>query len=232
MDASRWIRSSPKSLVRVERLAEVFRGTFLDGLKTHAAKAELRFPGPLAPLGAPEGFSQLLDTLYAKDWVVYGKPPFADPETVLESLGRYVHRVAISNRRLLDGSDGRVRFSYRDRTNGDVPAVADLPAEELIRRFLLHVLPSGLQRIRHYGVLANRAKKKALPRCRELLGLSPTPAEPPTPTDRGALLARLGIEPTGCPRCHHPFLVRVKRLAPAPTAWDQRSLSRPPPDTS
>ena len=155
---------------------------------------------------------------------MYCKPPFAGPETVLETLARYTHRVAISNYRLLDVSDGHVRFSYRDRKNGDVSATATLPAGEFIRRFLLHVLPSGLQRIRHYGFLANRAKKKALPRCRELLGLPPTPAEPPTPTDRGALLARLGIEPAGCPRCHCPFLVPIARLAPC--------LSRPPPDTS
>ena len=155
---------------------------------------------------------------------MYCKPPFAGPETVLETLARYTHRVAISNYRLLDVSDGHVRFSYRDRKNGDVPATATLPAHEFIRRFLLHVLPSGLQRIRHYGFLANRAKKKALPRCRELLGLSPTPAEPPSPLDRGALLARLGIEATGCPCCHCPILVPVARLAPC--------LSRPPPDTS
>ena len=143
---------------------------------------------------------------------------------MLETLARYTHRVAISNYRLLDVSDGHVRFSYRDRKNGDVPATATLPAGEFIRRFLLHVLPSGLQRIRHYGFLANRAKKKALPRCRKLLGAPPSSVQPASPIHRAQLLARLGIEPTGCPRCHCPFLVPVARLAPC--------LSRPPPDAS
>jgi hypothetical protein len=133
------------------------------------------------------------------NWVVYSKAPFAGPGKLLHYLGRYTHRVAISNMRLLSCRDGQVSFNYRDRAAGDVRKTMTLPAAEFLHRFLCHVLPSGFQRIRHYGLLASRTKANQLARCRELLAASaPTPAVKKT-TAQWLLL--LGIDVTRCPRC-------------------------------
>ena len=122
-------------------------------------------------------FAALIADLRRHDWVVYSKAPFAGPDKLLRYLGHYTHRVAISNSRLISCDDGQVVFHYRDRTAGDVRKTMSLPADEFLRRFLCHVLPSGFQRIRHYGLLASRTKKEDLSRCRELLA-APKP-EPP-----------------------------------------------------
>jgi predicted RNA-binding Zn-ribbon protein involved in translation (DUF1610 family) len=216
-DPERWVPSRPGFLFRVEPLARVFRGAFLDGMKRLYAQGKLAFPGSAAPLGTPSGFQQQLDMLYAKPWVVYCKPPFSGPEKVLDYLARYTHRVAISNHRLRDVGQGHVAFTYRDRAHGDVVRIARLPADEFLRRFLLHVLPDGLQRIRHYGFLSNRAKNQALPRCRTLLGSAPAAA--PTSSPAGAssqetILALTGVDIHRCPACGSPTLTRVALLAP------------------
>ena len=214
-DPDRWIGSPPKFLFRVEPLAKVFRGKFLDGLQKLYAQGKLLFPGTLAPLGTRSGFQSLLDKLYGKDWVVYCKPPFSGPEKVLEYLARYTHRVAISNHRLREVGEGHVTFTYRDRAHGDVVRIARLPAEEFLRRFVLHVLPKGLQRIRHYGFLSHRAKKAALARCRTLLAApSPPPPERSCASPREAILALTGVDVRRCPACGSPTLARVATLAP------------------
>jgi hypothetical protein len=211
-DPDRWIPCPPRFLFHVEALGAVFRGKFLDGMKKLYREGKLVFPGDIAPLGTPKGFQQLLDTLYGKDWVVYCKPPFSGPEKVLDYLARYTHRVAISNHRLRDVSEGQVSFTYRDRAHGDVVCTARLPAHEFLHRFLLHVLPDGFQRIRHYGFLANRAKNDALPRCRALLGApAPTPATPASAAE--AILALTGVDIRRCPACGIPTLRRAERLA-------------------
>lgn len=212
-DSDRWVASRPKFLFRVEPLAKGFQGRFLEGMKKLHARGQLTFPGSLAPLATPAGFRRRLDALYAKDWVVYCKPPFAGPATVLDYLGRYTHRVAIANHRLLDVSEGQVAFSYRDRAHGDRVRTARLPAEEFLRRFLRHVLPDGFQRLRHYGFLANRAKNEALPRCRALLGVAPAPPAPPAPASPTAvILALTGVDVHRCPACGSPTLTRVALL--------------------
>ena len=124
----------------------------------------------VAALADPEAFAQLLSRLRHKPWVVYSKAPFAGPRKLLDYLGRYTHRVAISNSRLLDVDDQQVHFHYRDRPAGDIRKLASLPADEFLRRFLLHVLPKGFTRIRHYGLSAGRSKNELLPHCRHLLG--------------------------------------------------------------
>ncbi len=144
-------------------------------------------------------------------WVVYSKAPFAGPEKLLSYLGRYTHRVAISNARLLSCDHGQVVFHYRDRAAGDIRKIATLPADEFLRRFLCHVLPSGFQRIRHYGLLASRKKQDCLTRCRQLLD-RPAPEPPVKKTTAEWVLLLLGIAVNRCPRCGQKTLQRTTLL--------------------
>ena len=149
--------------------------------------------------GSPAGFAPLRAQLYTQEWVVYAKPPFAGPEHVLDYVGRSTPRVAIANHRLLDVRDGRVRFAYRNRRQDNRLQAMTLDANEFIRRFLLHVLPRGFMRLRHYGFLANRYKARTLRRCRELLGQSSQPS-PRHPQSVAQWMQEVtGIDLTQCP---------------------------------
>ena len=200
LDGQRWVHAHPRYLFPVKALGKVFRSKFLDGLQKLYDQEQLRFPAPVAALASAEGFGKLLADLRRHGWVVYSKAPFAGPQKLLDYLGRYTHRVAISNNRLLSVDDAQVRFRYRDRAAGNQVKEACLPADEFLRRFLLHVLPKGLQRIRHYGLLAGRNKGTMLARCRELLGADP-PAAPEKKSTADWLLLLLGIDVLHCPRC-------------------------------
>jgi hypothetical protein len=200
LDQQRWRKARPKFLFPVRALSKVFRGKFLDGLQTLYEQQQLRFPAPVAALASTEGFAKLLDSLRPQGWVVYSKAPFAGPHKLLDYLGRYTHRVAISNQRLLSADDGQVRFRFRDRAAGGQVKEACLSADEFIRRFLLHVLPQRFQRIRHYGLLASRNKQTLLARCRELLG-SEAPPAPTKKTTADWLTLLLGSDILRCPRC-------------------------------
>jgi hypothetical protein len=211
-DHSRWIASRANFLFPVRALSLVFRGKFLAALRQAQAGGRLAFHGRSAALAEPEVFNDWLRTLGHKSWVVYAKPPFGSPERVVNYLGRYTHRVAISNHRLISVGDNQVTFSYRDRRGGCQLRAMTLGAEEFIRRFLLHVLPEGLMRIRHFGFLANRTKKKELARCRELLGAAASlPAIRPQ-SPRELLLAVSGIDFTRCPACRRGRMVEVGEL--------------------
>ena len=169
----------------------------------------------------------MLDKLYRKAWSLYAKPPFDGPERTLEYLGRYTHRVAISNNRILSIDHGMIRFKYRDRRDHDRIKIKSLAASEFIRRFLLHVLPTGLMRIRHFGFLASRCKTSMLAQCRQSLGV-PKPEPQPPKTAAQWMLALTGIDIEACPRCgHRPLqsieLPPIKRLHLPPR--------RGPPDT-
>jgi hypothetical protein len=144
----------------------MFRGKLLAFLKQSYQRGELCFAGKLAELSAPCAFHSLLGALRQKEWVVYSKPPFGGPEHVLKYLARYTHRVAISNGRLLSLDHGQVRFRWRDSRHNNRSSVMKLDAVEFIRRFLLHVLPAGFVKIRHFGLLANRNRRQALALCR------------------------------------------------------------------
>ena len=158
--------------------------------------------------------------MWAVDWVVYAKRPFAGPAQVLDYLGRYTHRVALSNDRLVDHGDGRVRFRWKDDADHDRVKVMTLEADEFLRRFLLHVVPSGLMRIRHFGLLANRTRRGLLARCRALLGQPPTEDRPESVA---GLLHRLtGMDLSRCPVCGEGRMQSTTFVA----------VVGPPPDTS
>ena len=157
-DGARWIAAPPSFLFPVRALARVFRGKYLQALHRAFTAGKLRFAGALAALADPAAFATWLRDLRQQDWVVYAKRPLAGPTQVLEYLGRYTHRVAISNERLVSHTDGVVRFRWRDYADGDRVKIMTLAAEEFIRRFLLHVVPGGFVRIRHFGFLANRPR--------------------------------------------------------------------------
>ncbi len=202
-DQRRWIPARPTFLFPVKALSRVFRGKFLALLQGAVDQGRLTRSEPL------DGW---LTRLRQTPWVVYAKPAFSSPAHVLDSLGRYTHRVALSNDRILALHDGQVTFRYRDRRDGDRRKAMTLDAQEFIRRFLLHVLPDRLMRIRHFGFLANRAKQQALPRCRALLGLTPSLPEIPRRSAQELLLELTGLDLTRCPACTQGTLVVVAEL--------------------
>jgi hypothetical protein len=199
-DHSQWISSREDFLFPVEALSEVFRGKFMDYLKKAFKKGELSFPGNTEPHGTEQGFSQLINQLWENKWVVYSGEPFGSPQQALDYMGRYTHRVAISNHRIVSVENGKVSFTYRDRKDNDKLKIMTLDADEFIRRFLLHVLPDDFMRIRYYGFLSNRCKKKNLSKCRQLLRLSPLP-EPAEKTNQEMMLELTGIDINKCPCC-------------------------------
>lgn len=212
-DGQQWLPANSHYLFPVRALSKVFRGKFLDGLHRLYDDQRLVLPPSVpsvAPLANPHAFGALCGQLRRLPWVVYSKAPFAGPEKLLNYLGRYTHRVAISNSRLLGCDHGQVLFHYRDRTDGDIRKTMSLPADEFLQRFLCHVLPSGFQRIRHYGLLASRKKQDCLRRCRELLDM-PTP-EPPLKKTTAEWLLLLGIDVSRCPRCGQQTLQRTTLL--------------------
>jgi hypothetical protein len=213
----RWIPAKRGFLFPVRALSVVFRAKYLEALEGAFEAEQLDFAGETTPLAEPSAFPTFLAKLRAKDWVVYAKPPFGGPEQVLAYLGRYTHRIAISNERLLDCENGEVRFRYRDYSHGNKTKVMRLPAEEFIRRFLLHVLPNGFMRIRHYGLLANRHRTEHLAACRAALDAS-TPA-PSRPETVEAFLSRvLGADVNRCPHCGEGRLRPIRALPPLPRA--------------
>jgi hypothetical protein len=198
---SRWLPAKPGFLFPVRALARVFRGKYLAGLRAAFDRQALRFAGRVAGLAEPAAFAAFLARCRTTDWVVYAKPPFAGPAQVLEYLGRYTHRVAISNDRLVSVANGQVRFRWKDYAHGHRVKTMTLSAEEFLRRFLLHILPDRFVRIRHFGFLANRGRRAKLARCRQLLAVPPAP--PPDPPEAvAALVQRLtGVDITRCPAC-------------------------------
>ena len=216
---ARWIPARPSFLFPVRALAKVFRGRFLAGLQRAFDRGELHLTGGLAAFAEPAAWTAWLAELRQHVWVVYCKPPFAGPEHVLAYLGRYTHRVAISNERLVAVADRRVRFRWRDYADGNRVKVMDLDGDEFLRRFLLHVVPDGFVRIRHFGLLANRRRAAALAQCRLLLTQPPPPADLPESV-RDLMLRVTGIDIARCPVCQQGCLQPVERLPSAPAPCD------------
>ena len=179
LDGSRWVACRPRFLLPVRVLSSRFRRLYLRYLELAYRAEKLRFHGQLQHLSDPASFARYLAPLRKTKWVVYAKPPFGGPERVLDYLGRYTHRVAISNHRLQQLEDGQVTFAYKDYKDEQQQKLMTLSADEFLRRFLLHVLPEGFQRIRHNGLFSNRHRAENLARCRELLGVAAPVAPPP-----------------------------------------------------
>jgi predicted Zn-ribbon and HTH transcriptional regulator len=209
-DGSRWIGARPNFLFPVKALSRVFRGKFLDLLEQACGKGKI----PAA--------NNEIKASRQKNWVVYAKKPFGSPKTVLDYLGRYTHRVALSNDRIVQVDNGQVTLSYRDRKDGDRKKTLTLDAQEFIRRFLLHVLPDGFMRVRHFGFLANRSKKQALPQCRKLLGLNPALPEIPKRSALEFMRELTGIDLSRCPSCQKGTMIVVGELPPTSSSsrWD------------
>ena len=212
-----WISSRRGFLFPVTALSPVFRGKFLAGLKKLFSGGTLKLAASSAPLADPPAQRSMLRALREKPWVVYAKRPFAGPAQVLDYLGRYTHRVAISNNRLVSCSHTEVRFRYRDYAHGNRRKVMTLTPAEFIRRFLLHVLPSGFMRIRHYGILANRAKREKLAHARAALDYQPTP-QPPEPESVATFWLRVAaLDIHQCPHCKAGRMIVIGPI-PVPCA--------------
>ena len=235
-DGSQWIAGGRQFLFPVRGLSKMFRAKYLDGLTELLQADQLDIPPSLAELAEPGSRRRWLRRLRKKPWVVYSQTPFAGPRKLLDYLGRYTHRVAISNHRILACQNGQVRYHYRDRRDGDRLKTDILPAEEFLRRFLQHVLPDRFLRIRHYGLLANRLKQKQLARCRQLLAARPPATADEQPyTTADWMRVLLGIDITRCPHCgeqlHHQVLRPPLRWPPDPPL-PFRAGHVPPWDTS
>jgi hypothetical protein len=205
-DGQQWVAGKPHFFLPVRVLGKLFRGKFLAGLKDAYQAGRLRLQGSVQALAERRAFQQLLDACYARNWVVYAKPPFGGPEQVFRYLGRYSHRVAISNNRLRELDDTHVGFEWKDYAAAGQRKVMRLTIPEFIRRFLLHVLPQGFVRIRHYGLMASVNIATRLEQCRRLLGTSAT-AHPARPKQTWLdwLLAWTGQDPLRCPHCQGPL---------------------------
>src|ERR1700674_3678834 len=184
-DGKTWIHCRPRFFLSVNVLSCLFRRLFLKYLQQAFDSGKLQFFGSLEKLRDSHEWRLYLAPLKDIEWVVYAKAPFGEPQHVLDYVGRYTHRVAISNTRLIDIEDHRVSFHWRDYRDNNQQKNMTLPAEEFIRRFLIHVLPDGFQRIRYYGFLSNRCRQEKLVQCRQLLGMpavdpKPTPGDQPT----------------------------------------------------
>ena len=216
LDGSRWIAASSRFFLPVRVLSRVFRGKFIAELKQLLLQGKPQFHGSLKELAALDHFQRFLRQLFSKEWVVYAKPPFGSAEHVLNYLARYTHRVAISNHRLVSFKDDRVSFRWKDYAADSKQKVMTVSADEFLRRFLIHVLPKGLVRIRHFVLFANRKRSASLLRCRFLLNAA-APSQQPVPTAQ-----------IKCPLCSEPMLV-VERITSYQLLCTPRNSSPPKP---
>jgi hypothetical protein len=217
-DGSRWVRPRYNFFLPVKAMATAFRGKFLDALRKAFAAGELHFPGQLKNLSTPRAFSVLLRQCCRHKWVVYAKRPFGGPEHVLQYLGNYTHRIAISNHRLVELKNGQVSFRWRDSAHNNKKRVMTLRVEEFLRRFFLHVLPAGFVRIRHFGFMANQQRQQRLAICRKLLNVQ-LPA-----ITGGSTEAQSDKGLWRCPQCGGTMVI-VERLNAT-----QLYLRSPPPN--
>ena len=216
-NGKRWIPCRPGFFLPVRVLSRLFRRLFLESLEKAFDDGQLQFFSSLQELQNRLVFLRYLARLRKSKWVVYAKAPFAGPQQVLDYVGRYTHRVAISNNRLLAIEDGQVQFRYKDYRDGSQQKTMSLSGNEFIRRFLLHGLPDGFQRIRYYGFLGNRHRKEKLQHCRQLLAMVPledTPAEPTGEDYRDRYQALTGASLWECPVCHRGRMIVIGVIDP------------------
>jgi hypothetical protein len=205
LDHTRWIKSRDRFFLSIHVLRRVFRGKFVAGLRQAFRHNLLSFHGDLTALAQPKAFAAWLRPLFRNDWVVYSKPPFGGPEHVLKYLGRYTHRVAISNHRLVSFAEGKVTFRWRDSVHHNEQKLLTLPLDDFLRRFLLHLLPKGFVRIRNFGFLANRKRATTLPLCFQSLRI-----QPEQQLEHTSFAHR--SDTWHCPQCGAPMVI-VERLS-------------------
>ena len=219
-DGQHWVAGRRRYLLPVKVLGKLFRGKFLAGLKKAYQAGQLKLTGSVMHLGDRRAFQQLLQQLYSNNWVVYAKRPFGGATQVFRYLGRYSHRVAIANSRLASMEHDRVSFRWKDYSDNHRTKVMTVSAEEFIRRLLLHVLPKGFVRIRHFGLLASVNVATKLQRCRQLLGQETPPGPQPAKCWVDRVLEWTGQDPRRCPHCHG-FLERRPLLKSLPEEGQQ-----------
>ncbi|MGF7059957.1 IS91 family transposase [Brassicibacter mesophilus] len=214
-DEKRWISSKKDFFIPVKVMSRLFRGKFLYYLKKSYYNSKLKFDGIINGLVVKKEFQKLIDNLYKKEWVVYSKPPFRSAEYVLEYLGRYTHKVAISNHRILKLEDNKVTFKWRDYRDDNKNKTMTLDVFEFIRRFLLHILPRGFVKIRHYGILSNRNRVTKLKKSKQLLKVFKKTMNAKDKESWQELILRLtGVDYTICPCCGKGSMVRNKKINP------------------
>jgi len=206
LDHQHWVKSRDRFFLSIHVLRRVFRGKFVAGLRQAFRDNQLVFHGDLTGLAQAKAFAAWLRPLFRKDWVVYSKPPFGGPEHVLKYLGRYTHRVAISNHRLVSFAEGKVTFRWRDSAHHNEQRLMTVPLDDFLRRFLLHLLPKGFVRIRNFGFLANRKRATTLPLCFQTLKAAPEPQ-----LQRDISSTQLS-NTWRCPQCGAPMAI-VERLS-------------------
>ena len=222
-DGSRWISCRDNFFLPVRVLSRVFRGKFIDALREAYRSNKLQFYGQLSGLRRPEEFEKLMNIAVRNDWVVYAKAPFGGPQQVLKYLARYTHRVAIANKRLISLHGRKVTFRWKNYADANQPKTMTLDAVEFIRRFLLHVLPSGFMRVRHFGFLANRSRRTKLECCRELLASAAKRGQPADSANEPNPEAPTEASPGSsgkeehhlCPACRKGRMLTVEVLLPA-----------------
>jgi len=215
LDGTRWLSCRKGFFIPVKVLSRLFRGKVLHYLKRSRKSEELEFPGTIAKLQDPNQFDAFCKELYQKEWVVYSKPPFKSPEMVLQYLGRYTHKIAIGNHRIIKMQDAEVSFLWRDYSDGNKNKIMRLDASEFIRRFLLHVLPARFVKIRYYGLLANRNSKAMLSQSRKLLSVTVQVGNKDMlETWQEFLLRVCGIDLIKCPFCGKGRMIRKEILLP------------------
>ena len=225
LNGNRWLHSRKDFFIPVKVLSSLFRGKFLDGLRKLYEAGELTFPGQIQELKESPVFKRLLTTLYHQEWVVYCKPPLKHSEKVMDYLGRYTHRVALSNDRLVKLEDNQVTFRWRDSADNNKIKLLTLGALEFIRRFLLHVLPEQFVKIRYYGILSHRSRKVKFLRCKRLLGVVTRGARRVPKETWQDLLARItGIAPRICPHCGKGKMIQKEVLPPCSISLGDKRL--------
>jgi hypothetical protein len=219
-DGQSWVAGRRRYFLPVKVLGRLFRGKFLAGLKAAYRAGQLTLSGSVTHLGDPQAVQQLLQQLYGHTWIVYAKRPFGGAAQVFRYLGRYSHRVAITNSRLVSMDHNQVSFRWKDYADNHQTKVMTVSAEEFIRRLLLHVLPKGFVRIRHFGLLASVNVATKLQRCRQLLGQEVSPGPQPRKCWIDRVLGWTGQDPRRCPQCQG-FLERRPLVKSPPEACRQ-----------
>jgi len=210
---NRWIPANDSYLFKITSLAKAFKNRYLKLLVNAYLNDELIFTQKTAALKSKQAFQQLINSVSKKRWIAYAKRPFAGPQQVLEYLGRYTHRVAISNHRIICIDNRRVTFTYRDRQNDDQITEMTLDADKFIGRFLLHVLPKGFFKIRYFGFLSHTNKKKDIALIRKLIDAHATLPEKIKQESISEMMLRLtGIDISCCPKCKKGKMIRIRKL--------------------